>query len=255
MEDGAGGTPKTRLAVHSTLTAAFLKDINMKKILILAALLAVSTLRAQDHGHINAGASGGTLIIDNYDDFIGHKVALNYVPLDYVYPGTGTNLAKYAGYFQGNVTFTVLAATSANAGPEPNAPALGSYIHLQLVSVSGPDGGSFGFWESGAPAPTYSMLADAGGGADLWRLSNNNGVAGTDPFGHIHGRRFTVDTPGEYVVGFRLVDLSTNGPGGAPIYGNPSEVYYFAFSAVPEPATGVLLLLGLGAVVPRKRRS
>jgi len=227
----------------------------MKKILILAALLAAANLRAQVHGHINAGAAGGTLIIDNYDEFTGQKIDLAYVPVDYVYSGTGTDLTPYKGYFQGNITFTVLAATSANAGPVENAPALGAYIHLQLVSVSGPDGGSFGFWESGAPAPTYSLLADASGGTDLWKLSNNNGVAGSDPFGHIHGRRFTVDTPGEYVVGFRLVDLSTNGPGGAPIYGNPSQVYYFTFSAVPEPSTCALLVLALGAVMPRKRRS
>lgn len=220
-----------------------------KHLLFLAAMAAFfpTALRAQvDHGHANAGASGGQLIIENYNDFIGFDIAMTYVPLDYVYPGTGTNLTKYAGYYQGNVTFAVLAATGANGGPEANAPALGSYIYLKLVSVDGPDGGSFGFWESGALAPTYSMMADASGGSDLWKLSNNNGVAGSDPFGHIHGRRFSVTAPGTYTVGFQLVDLSTNGPGGTPVYSSPSQVYYFSFNTVPEPST--LVLIGLAGV-------
>ena len=41
---------------------------------------------------------------------------------------------------------------------------------------------------------------------------------GGDPFGHIHGRRFSVTKSGLYRVGFRVLDVSTNGPAGGPIH-------------------------------------
>lgn len=232
----------------------------MKNIPILIAACAVlfaiqPKLAAQDHSHVNAGASGGTLIIDNYEDFIDFDIVLTYVPLDYVYPGTGTDLTKYKGYFQGNITFTVLAASAVNGGPEPNAPALGSYIQLQLVSVEGPDGGTFSFWNTGAMAPTYSMLADTSGGTSMWNLSGGSGAPGSDPFGHVHGRRFTVDTPGTYTVGFQLVDTSTNGPGGGPIYSEPSQVYYFTYTAVPEPSAAGLMMLGVAWLAAKRRKT
>lgn len=42
-------------------------------------------------------------------------------------------------------------------------------------------------------------------------------VAGEDPYGHVHGRVFTLDRPGLYTVGFRIHDTSANGVGGGPL--------------------------------------
>src|SRR6185369_5409348 len=61
-------------------------------------------------------------------------------------------------------------------------------------------------------------------------ISENNGQPGTDPYGHIHGRQFTTSLPGIYIVGFRLIDLSTNGSGGGPIH-SPSDVLPVRFQA------------------------
>jgi hypothetical protein len=137
---------------------------------------------------------------------------------------TFTNAAKYAGYYQGNTTLTVLPATEAHAGPDPLAPALGAYIFAQLVSLEGPAGGEFGFWESTATSPSYTIKSGESG-TNIWRLTEADGSPGTDPYGHIHGRRWTLTKPGLYILGLRLLDLSTNGPDGGPLH-TPSEIIY-----------------------------
>jgi len=168
---------------------------------------------AQDHGHINIGAAGlnqnDPLTFDNRDIF---ETATNYVKTL-----TLASSGAYAGYFQGNITMTGLAATADHSGPEPNAAALGSRIFVQLISVDGPEGGSFAFWESGATGPTISLNSGTTG-TNTWRVSENDGSPGSDPYGHIHGRRFTATKPGIYTVGFRAFDFSTNGVGGGPIH-------------------------------------
>jgi hypothetical protein len=64
----------------------------------------------------------------------------------------------------------------------------------------------------------------------MWRVSENDGSPGTDPYGHIHGRRFTATKPGIYTVGLRALDLSENGAGGGPIH-TPSDVLKVFFQA------------------------
>ena len=201
----------------------------MKKlsvILATATLVAVSqSVNAQDHGHLNVGAVGvgqnDPLTFDNGEDFATDG--------NYVYTLTYATNGNYNNYFQGNITLTALAATTAHSGPVPNAPALGSFIYAQLVGVEGPAGGAFSFWESGATNPTIS-LATGTTGTNTWVLSQNNGVAGTDPYGHIHGRRFTATKPGFYTVSFRARDFSTNGTGGGAIH-TPSDILKIYFQA------------------------
>lgn len=187
--------------------------------------VSVNLSHAQDHGHLNVGAIGtgqdAPLIFDN-----GAIFATSY---DYVYTLNYTNGGRYAGFYQGNITLTALAATAAYAGPVPNAPALGSQIYAQLVSVDGPPGGAFGFWDAGATNPSIAVLTGATS-TNVWRLSENDGSPGSDPYGHIHGRRFTATLPGVYTVGFRAMDWSTNGVGGGPIH-TPSEVLRIYFQA------------------------
>jgi hypothetical protein len=75
---------------------------------------------------------------------------------------------------------------------------------IELVSVSGPAGGSFAFWEVGATAPTWSR-------ATGWN-STQGGIPSFPVVfkgdGHAHGRAFTMDRPGNYTVTFRAVDAN-----------------------------------------------
>lgn len=202
----------------------------MKKILfsfvITISLFAFhSSVMSQDHGHFYVGATGKNqgdqLIIKNADDFSRNT--------DYVKTLTFTNGGRYAGYFHGNITFEALPSTNALGDAVPGGAALGSWIHAQITSVDGPEGGVFSFWENGATAPTLNVPSGTTS-TTLWVISNNNGAPETDPFGHIHGRRFTATKPGIYTVGFQAVDRSVNGLGGGPIHTDTDvlQVYFQA---------------------------
>jgi len=176
-------------------------------------------LNAQLHGHLNAGAVGtnqnDALIWANGSDF---AIASGYVKtLDY------TNSGRYAGYFQQNITLTALPATAAHAGPDPQAPALGSYIQARMSCIAAPPGGVFGFWENGATSPTISVPPGATV-TNMWPLTESDGSPGSDPYGHFHGRRFTANQPGVYRIRFQAVDTSRNGAGGSPIHQPSAEL-------------------------------
>ncbi len=200
----------------------------MKKFFAILAIgfaLSFETVYSQAHGHLNIGAvgtsNGDQLTFDNENIFETNTA--------FVMTLTYTNGGVYAGYYQGNITLAVLAQTAAHGGPVPNAPALGSQEYAQIVSVEGPEGGAFAFWDTGALTPTISLACGATG-TNSYRVSENDGSPGSDPYGHIHGRRFTATKPGIYLVGFRTLDRSTNGIGGGPIH-TPSDVLKFYFQA------------------------
>lgn len=168
---------------------------------------------AAQHGHLNVGAAGTAqntpLIWANGADFID---STGYVKtLDF------TNAGRFAGFYQGNITLTALPATAAHAGPDPQAAALGSYIQFSVACLEGPPGGQFNFWESTGAGPVLALAAGEAG-TNLWRLTEADGSPGTDPYGHIHGRRFSATRPGIYKIGFTAFDTSTNGLGGGSIH-------------------------------------
>ncbi len=195
--------------------------------LILATGLALGVppaLRAQ-HGHLNAGASGTNqndpVIWANGAAFIdssGYVKTLNY-----------TNNGRFAGYYEGGITPTALPATLETGGPDPDASAFGSYLQFRMACLEGPAGGAFNFWESSTTTPSISLVPGQSS-TNLWRLSESDGSAGADPFGHVHGRRFTATKPGIYRIGFTAIDTSTNGAGGGPIH-TPSEELPIWFQA------------------------
>ena len=195
--------------------------------LLLAAGIAASTQTAfsQAHGHLDIGAVG----TNQNDPLNFNNGAIFSTNTGYIKTLTFTNSGIYAGYYQGNITLTGLAATPAHSGPIPGASAPGSMIYAQIVSVAGPAGGAFGFWETGATAPTISLFSGTTG-TNTYKVSENDGSAGSDPYGHYHGRKFTATVPGIYLVGFRALDFSTNGVGGGPIHA-PSDVLKFYFQA------------------------
>jgi hypothetical protein len=186
---------------------------------------AVGTAVAQDHSHLYVAAIG----TNQNDPLIFADAAIFDTASDYVKTLTYTNGSRYAGYYQGNITLSPVAATVGHPAYAANAAAFGSWIFAELTSVDGPAGGEFAFWENGATNPTVSLVCGTTG-TNRWQLTETNGTPGTDPYGHLHGRRFTATKPGVYVVGFRALDLSTNGVGGGPIQA-PSDVLKMYFQA------------------------
>lgn len=202
-----------------------MKKILFSSAIILSTLTSIHSAFAQDHGHFYVGATGTNqndqLIITNAADFATNS--------GYVKTLTYTNAGRYAGYYQGNITFEALPAKNALGDPVEGSAALGSWIYAQITSVEGPAGGVISFWEAGANVPTINIPCGTTS-SNAWVISNNNGVPETDPFGHIHGRRFTATKPGIYIVSFKASDRSINGAGDGPIH-TDSEILKVYFQA------------------------
>ena len=231
--------------------------IRLRAFLMLGLAFAAAGAQAQ---HINAGAlstiQGGQLYFDNAQGFLDASGFIITNQFNMTFAASGT----YAGYYQiGDPTFTALAQTTANgATPSPHAASFGSFLELSILGVNGPAGGVFSFWDHNATTPTYSFNMGDTATTDLFELSDPTlgaGAPGADPFGHIHGRRWTATIPGTYTVGVQIFDTSVNGLNNGPIQA-PSGIYYVTFTAVPEPS--VMALAGLGSagllLVARDRR-
>jgi hypothetical protein len=173
---------------------------------------------AQAHGHLYIGApaqvQGTQLFFDNESEF---AAASNYVKTL-----TFDNTTKYSNYFQGNITLTGRALYSSNSGPETFAASAGTFIRASIAKVEGPLGGEFAFWENLAIAPTIRVPC-GGTSTNLFPITSGVLSPTSDPYGHIHGRRFTATKPGVYKVSFQAWDTSTNGAGGGSIH-TPSEL-------------------------------
>ncbi|HAM72860.1 MAG TPA: hypothetical protein DCM86_14565 [Verrucomicrobiales bacterium] len=178
------------------------------------------------HAHINAGAVGSTagsplyfVNGGNYETNSGYVVNLA--------PATA---GTYAGTYAGSITFTSLAIDPLNGGPAFGHAAAGAFLELQVVSVEGPEGGEFSFWDAGDTAPRITLRVGRSDGVARFALSESDASPGSDPYGHIHGREFTANQAGLYAVGFRLIDTSQNGPGGGPLH-PPSGLFHLYFQA------------------------
>lgn len=207
---------------------------------------------AAQHGHLNAGAVGQNQ---------GDKLAFANGSIFAADSGFAKVLAPrsegdYAGFYEGGITLTALPTTIANGGPAAGASAPGSLIMARITSVQGPDGGYFSLWEHEATVPTLSYASGTTGANGVFALSdasNGAGTPGGDPFGHLHGRTFTVSAPGEYTVGLSLFDASNNGLNGGPIHAD-SDTLFIKFQTIPEPGTLALLGVGAAALVIGLRR-
>jgi hypothetical protein len=105
-----------------------------------------------------------------------------------------------------------------------------------MYSVSGPAGGEISFWEENEEATEsvrrFKIPVGTSNGTNRFNLSEGYDTPyGPDPFGHIHGRRFTANKSGLYVVGMQVLDTSTAGTGGGPIHQPSALTNYFYFQA------------------------
>lgn len=194
--------------------------------------LCAFALPARADTHIFAGALG-----TNQNDklYFSNGVLFDATQSTFFFPQVLRTNGFNAGYYRGDaLTFAALAATIPNGGPIPGHAAFGSRLAVQVVSVTGPPGGGFAFWEGDGESDlgviTFSVPVGATNGTNYLVISENDGQPGADPYGHIHGREFTASLPGTYTVGFRVIDISTNGVGSGPIQ-SPSDVLPVKFQA------------------------
>lgn len=226
-----------------------MKEVLFSLSILLSFISTPTPAQAQDHGHLYVGATGTNqndfLLFDNAADFVttnGYVKTLSY-----------TNGGRYAGYFEGNITFEAEAAYNALGDPVSGSAALGAWVHAQISAVDGPADGVFSFWETGATNPTIN-IATGSMSTNTWVISNNNGAPGSDPFGHIHGRRFTATKPGIYTVTFKATDRSSNGTNGGPIHRDSEElkVYFQAgFNLASITRTGNVTSAQFGGLTNR----
>jgi len=201
-----------------------------KTLTTLGLLAAAMTQLQAQHSHVNAGAMGsvvgGQLYFANGDSFITNS--------GYVVNLAWAETAPFAGWHLGSITFTALAASTDFGGPAFGHAATGAHLELRVESVAGPAGGEFAFWESDGESDAteiaFRVPVGEAAGTNRFRLSETDGSPGVDPYGHIHGRKFTASLPGLYTVGFRIFDTSVNGPGGGPLH-PPSELFPLHFQA------------------------
>ncbi len=199
---------------------------------VLAVALSGAALQAHDHMPAAATSSspGATLQYDptatDYTTNSGFVFSL----------AAGTTNDAYLGYYYtSDQVFEALPATGDNGGPVSGHAAPGTYIQAKLLSVEGPAGASFGFWEVSqddvdSTNLTWSVSVPFHGGTNLIHVSESDGSPGSDPYGHIHGRIYSVTKPGLYTAIWQFVDTSTNGPGGGPVDlpSAPFATYYQA---------------------------
>jgi surface-anchored protein len=181
----------------------------MKNILFM---LMVSSCLLRAHDHIEVG------LVPGEESFLalagpGYQLAL-YVP-------SGEPFSGYLPQFPGGWHACELTFTTETNALEP---ADGADPRIEMVSVSGPPGGSFAFWEVGALEPTV-LLPVGWAGTDA---SFPVVLAGDT---HAHGRCFTMDKPGVYTLTFRAVDTN-----GALL---TSENQTITFNALPAPKLSI----------------
>ena len=193
--------------------------------LVLLATATLSGVRAQ-HYHLNAGATapaaGAKLLFQNGNNFntnSGFFVKLQK---------NATN--GFEGEYVGNISMTSLSADP--LAPEPGHAAPGAFLEVELVSVSGPAGATISFWDSNIAQgeKIFTVATGTQDGTNRVGLSEGDGSPGSDPYGHIHGRNWSVTKPGIYTLGLRIIDTSENGPADGAIH-EASDIYYIYFQA------------------------
>jgi hypothetical protein len=163
----------------------------MKRFFLSICLTPLLTLHA--HEHLEVGES---TINPKQLGFWGPAIQYTlYVPAGELFSGYIPNFP--GGYFADELSFTTEAEILNIAqGADPE---------IELVSVTGPAGGFFSFWDVGAVTPTWSRISG-------WTQSSTDRPSFPvilGGIGHIHGRAFSTDRPGDFLVVFRARDRNS----------------------------------------------
>ena len=238
----------------------------MKSHLLAAVLsLAALTLHAPSaEGHVYAG-----IIDSNGSAGLNAGDALAFINQSSGVPISGTSLGvqsmslvtigDQAGlFYTGEPVFVGLSNGMSLWGvpgyyeyrpANPYAATSGALIQIKIDSIVGPSGATFSFWQGAIVEESYVIGTSTG--TDYWNLTDLTLPTGTppqgggvnnppvDPYGHIHQRGYTVDTPGTYTVSFLLHDANGVQADSAPIF--------ITFATVPE--SGTLGLFVVASVV------
>ncbi len=231
----------------------------MKITTILAALAALSTIPAlpAQHNHAYAGDFNNDGFLDFGNTATGDPVS-DLGTRTMAFEPTGNDYADEGFLYNGAWTPTVLSGRDVGTGSNPSGPRSGDFVNLVLFAVSGPVGATFGIYESGATAVTLTMTTGMTNGASSIPLTAQNFFDGTpsNPYGHIHGRRWVATDAGDYTVTWALTNTGTVGTQNSQFAPSGLQFFTQTFSAVPEPGTIALLALasGVGLYAWRRRR-
>lgn len=112
-----------------------------------------------------------------------------------------------------------------NTAPPPN----GAFVRVDVLSVEGPEGANFSFWEQNATTPTWTRAtgwsAEESGQPVVFASEDGSG------YGHLHGRAFTMDRAGVYEVTFQVVDEFGHFTASAP--------FVVQFTAIDPPQLSI----------------
>jgi hypothetical protein len=126
---------------------SLLKTRNRMHLQIAALLILPQLVQLYAHEHMPAGATASTPGATRQYAPSAQDFTTNSKWVFGLNVGT-TNDAYFGYYWTDDSVFTALSATPNNGGPEPGHAAPGTYIQVKLLSVDGPAGASFGFWET-----------------------------------------------------------------------------------------------------------
>ena len=186
----------------------------MKKAVLLSLALAIP---AYSHDHVEVG-------VDPQNE---NRLALDGPSIQLaLYVSAGEFFSGYIPFFPGGCFASELTFTTENSILET---ALGADPEIELVSVTGPAGGSFSFWDVGSSTATWSRP----GGWNQTSTDRPSFSVILNGDTHAHGRAFSVDRPGDYQVTFRALDK--NG------HFQPSTVFTLAFQALRPPPLSIRL--------------
>lgn len=220
---------------------AFPLPLPVKNLVSIFGLVVLLHSAHGQHTHIGAGAASqtpGTPLQFSSGYTAGATYHLLAKPVGQRYGGFYSldEQPRPVGSLGWSDYFTFIALSDGQSEEDgPFHAATGSELHMEIVSVTGPAGAHFGFWDEnwshGNVTPTKPFATGQPTGSNNTFILSEP-IGDGDPFGHRHNRGWTADVPGAYVVGFRIFDANA--------IHTPSPIYSFNFQAFAVVSTWTL---------------